>query len=173
MALDRTAENLSDADFHVVDLSVKRILVATDGSATSLEATQVAVGLAKCFDAEIVACFVDPGHTVDPIEAMQDEAAEGVHHTRAGLTAAIKFCELNGCSVSPIVREGGVADQILEASKEHDVQMIVMGSEGRTGLKKFMLGSVAESVVSHATVPVLVVRHGSTQFAMAPRVESA
>lgn len=173
MALDRTAENLTDADFNVVNLSIKRILVPTDGSATSMEATQVAVGIAKALGAEIVACFVDPGRTMEPIEAMQDEASEGVHHTRAGLAAAIKFCEINGCAVSPIVREGGVADQILEASKEHDVQMIVMGSEGRTGLKKFMLGSVAESVVQHAVVPVLVVKHCSTEFCMAPRVETA
>jgi nucleotide-binding universal stress UspA family protein len=171
MALDRTAENLTDADILDVTLSVKRILVPTDGSATSVEATRVAVAMAKCFGAEIIACFVDPGHTMEPLEAMQEEAAEGVHHTRAGLTVAIKTAEKNEIDVTPVVREGGIADQIVEAAREHDVQMIVIGSEGRTGLKKFMLGSVAEAVVKNAHVPVMVVRHCSTEFCMAPRVQ--
>lgn len=169
MSLDRTAENLTDADFSEVSLNVSRILVPTDGSATSVEATQVAVGMAKCFGAEIIALFVDPGHTMEPIEAMQEEQSEGVHHSRAGLDVAIKFAEKNGVKCTPIVSEGGVADQILQAAKDHDVQMVVMGSEGRTGFQRFMLGSVAESLVHNAHVPVLVVRHCSTEFCMAPR----
>jgi nucleotide-binding universal stress UspA family protein len=108
---------------------------------------------------------------MEPLEAMQEEAAEGVHHTRAGLTVAIKTAEKNEIDVTPVVREGGIADQIVEAAREHDVQMIVIGSEGRTGLKKFMLGSVAEAVVKNAHVPVMVVRHCSTEFCMAPRVQ--
>jgi sugar phosphate isomerase/epimerase len=65
---DNTAENLRDDEIGVVSYDPTRILIPTDGSATAIEATNVAIGLAKRFGAEVVAVFVDPGHAVEPIE---------------------------------------------------------------------------------------------------------
>jgi len=168
--LDRTAELMTDEDIVEVDLAVKTILVPTDGSATAVEATKVALSLAKCLgNAEVVALFVGPGHIEDPMQYIEQENLEGVSHTTAGLDVALKLGAKNGVRVTAVHRDGAVAHEILAAAKEHAVEMIVIGTEGRTGLKRLALGSIAESVIKAAHVPVTVVRNCSTEFCMARR----
>jgi nucleotide-binding universal stress UspA family protein len=159
--LDRTAELMTDADITEVNFTVGKILVPTDGSATAVEATKVAVSMAKCFGAEIVALFVGPGHIEAPIEYEQIEQLEGVKHSTAGLSVAVKLGEKNGVKVATMCKDGAVGHEILEAAKETGAGLIVMGTEGRTGLKRFELGSVAGSIVKESPIPVLVVRHCS------------
>jgi len=167
--LDRTAELINDDDLGAVTMSVKRILVPTDGSATAVEATQTAIALAKCLGSEVIALFVAPGHIEDPMQYLEQEQLEGVKHSDAGLRVAQTLGERNGVNVIALTAEGAVGHQILEAVRDHDAGLIVMGSEGRTGFKRAILGSVAESVVRDAAVPVMVVRHCSTQFCIQPR----
>ena len=168
-ALDRTAELMTDEDITEVTMHVGTILVATDGSATAVEATKVAVSLAKRLGADLVALFVSPGNVEEPIEYEEMEQLEGIKHTSAGLEVAVKLGERNGVTVTPMRLEGAVGHEILQAAGEINAGMIVMGTEGRTGFKRFSLGSVAESVMKSSRIPVLVVRRGSTEFCMAPR----
>lgn len=168
-SLDRTAEHISDEEICEVSLPVRTIVLPTDGSATAVEATKVAISMASCFGARVVALFIGPGRLEDPIEYASQEQLEGVHHSDAGLAVALRLGEKNGVEVVADRREGAVAHEILQAASAHQAEMIVMGSEGRTGFKRLALGSVAESVVREAHVPVMVVRHGSTPFAMEPR----
>ena len=167
--LDRTAELMTDEDVTEVSLSVDKILCPTDGSATAVEATKVAVSMAKCFGAEVIALYVDFGNVETPMEYLDTEALEGVRHSAAGLAIAAKIGAKNGVRVSCVTAAGAVGHQIIDAAREHGVGMIVIGSEGRTGFKRLALGSVAESVMKEATVPVLVVRRCSTEFCMTPR----
>lgn len=167
--LDRTAELMTDEDITEVSMSVSRILVPTDGSATAVEATKVAISMAKCFDAEVVALFVGPGRVEDPIEYASQEQLEGVHHSKAGISVAEKLGAKNGVRVITDHRDGAVGHEILAAVEAHEASMVIMGTEGRTGFKRLALGSVAESVVREAKVPVMVVRHCSTDFCMTPR----
>lgn len=169
---DVTAEKMSEVQIPVVQLAVKRILVPVDGSSTSVEATNVAMGMAKCFNAEILAIFVDPGRTIDPMSELEQEAESGVMLSDAGLRVAQKSGEKNGITVKTMTREGAAGHEIIAAAKENDVDLIVMGTTGRTGLKKFMLGSVAESVLHEAHVPVLIVKKGSTPFCITEQTES-
>lgn len=169
--LDRTAELMTDEDIVEVELHVRKLLVPTDGSATAVEATKVAISLAKCFgDAEVVALFVGPGRVEDPMQYIEQEKLEGVKHSTAGLDVALRLGAKNGVRVTTVHRDGAVGHEIIAAAREHDVQMIVMGTEGRTGLKKLALGSVAESVIREATVPVTVIGHCTTEFCMTRRV---
>jgi len=168
-ALDRTAELMTDEDITQIDLTIGKILVATDGSATAVEATKVAISLAKCFGAEVVALYVGPGRIEDPMEYLQQEQTEGVRHSAAGLEVASKLGDKNGVTVTTVERDGAVGHEILQAVTEYGAHMIVMGTEGRTGFKRFALGSVAESVTKEAEVPVMVVRHCSTEHCMTPR----
>jgi nucleotide-binding universal stress UspA family protein len=168
--LDRTAELMTDADIDEVSLHMTRILVPTDGSATAVEATKVAISLAKALgDVEIVALFVGPGRVEDPLEYTEQEMMEGVHHSEAGLDVAVKLGEKNGVRVSTVKREGAVTHEILYVAERYNVQMIVIGSSGRTGFKRLALGSVAHAVMNEAEVPVTVVKHCSTEFCMKPR----
>jgi nucleotide-binding universal stress UspA family protein len=169
--LDNTAEHIRDDEIDVVTYDVKRVLLPTDGSATAIEATEVAVGIAKRFGAELVAIFVDPSPAFDPLEESMMEASEGVHHSRAGLRIAELSGAKNGVIVRTLVEQGATAHAILDAVVEQECDLIVIGNTGRTGLKRLMLGSVAEAVVREAEVPVLVVKHGSTRYCTAVRTD--
>jgi len=169
--LDRTAELMTDEDIVEVDLTVTTILVPTDGSATAVEATKVALSLAKRLGgAEVIALFVGPARSEDPMQYLEQERFEGGKPTTAGLDVALKLGVANGVGVTAVHRDGAVAHEILKAVEEYDAQMIVMGSEGRSGLKRLALGSIAESVVKQAHVPVTVVRYCSTEHCMTRRV---
>ena len=167
--LDRTAELMTDEDIAELSMSVTKILCPTDGSATAVEATKVAVSMAKCFGADVIALYVEFGNVETPMEYIDTEALEGVRHSAAGLTVAAKLGEKNGVKVSCLTAAGAVGHQIIQAATEQGVSMIVIGSEGRTGFKRLALGSVAESVMRESTVPVLVVGHCSTEFCMTRR----
>lgn len=167
--LDRTAELMTDADITEVSMSVKKILVPVDGSATAVEATKVAISMAKCFDAELIALYVEFGSVETPMEYIDTEALEGIKHSSAGLDVAVKLGAKNGVKVSCVTSEGAVGNRIVAVAKEADVDLIVMGSVGRTGFKRLALGSVAESVMKTSDAPVLVVRHCTTEFCIAPR----
>ncbi len=75
---------------------------------------------------------------------------------------AISLIEENakaaGIEATPILLKGNPAEKILDFAENHKVDMIVIGSTGKSGTERFMLGSVSEKVVRHAKVPVLVVR---------------
>ncbi len=89
---------------------------------------------------------VNMGPIYQYLEESADTAVDRVH----------KAAEKMGIPVSTIVKEGAPADEIIKASKDHD--LIVMGTLGRTGLSHLLMGSVAEKVVRFASCPVLVVR---------------
>jgi nucleotide-binding universal stress UspA family protein len=169
--LDSTAEHLADDEIGVVDYDVTRILLPTDGSATAIEATNVAIALAKRFGAGIVAVFVEQGRIVEPIEADTLEDSEGVHHTRAGLHVAKRAAEKNGVTVKTVVAEGAVASAILATQRDEECDLIVIGHRGRSNMQRLMLGSVAEAVVREADVPVMVIRHCSTKFCTEVRTD--
>ena len=131
-------------------MSFRRILVAVDFEPLSAHTIDVAVDLARAVGAELA--FV---HVADP-EARQ-RLGLAVDDTRALLAAAV---ERAGTSPRPqeLPRVGRPAPQILEAAQEWRADLVVISSHGRHGVKRVLLGSVAEEVVRHASCPVLVVR---------------
>ena len=84
-------------------------------------------------------------------KALQDQAMALVEKTEAKLRAA-------GFSVSPALQEGDPKSKIIDVAKEWKADLIVLGSHGRKGLQRFLMGSVAESVVRHAECSVEIVR---------------
>ena len=69
-----------------------------------------------------------------------------------------KQAEVAGLKVETFVREGEAYQTIVDLAKAKNVNMIVMGSHGRTGLKRLLMGSVAEKVIGYAPCPVLVTK---------------
>jgi len=161
--IDKTAEQMSKADITKTVLDVKKILLATDGSAPSVEATKYAVTLAKLMKAELTAIYVDEQFALMPQEKLEEEVYEGVKHTPAGLQVAQWYGEKNGVKVKTISERGSVPKHIVEAAEREKADLIVMGTTGRTGLKRITIGSVAEMVVKAAHVPVLIVRRINEQ----------
>ena len=136
-----------------------KILIPTDGSEYTKEAINKGLELAKVLDAEVTALYVVDQTSF--INFPMDSTIVSVYSLleKEGKNA-IDYVKSEGAKlglkVNVKIEEGSPARKILEASKQHD--LIVMGTLGRTGVSKLLLGSVAEKVVRFAECPVLVVR---------------
>lgn len=144
----------------------KHIVIATDGSQASEHAAGLAVGLARTHGAELTAVVV-----IDPypylgvgelnpagFQAYMAAAQETAARAHAAVEA---LCQQGGAAVSlqaRLIEDATAVNGILQAAEQAQADLIVMGSHGRTGLARLMLGSVANKVVAESPVPVLVVR---------------
>ncbi len=145
----------------------KRILVATDGSKLSMMAVEHTLKLADATGAEVVALKVVPRYpqtyfeggvslAADEVKRIeqqwQDEALEVVNAVKAlGQKQAVKV-------KAATVKSDLIAEAVIAAAKRHKVDLIVMASHGRRGLKRLLLGSETQQVLTHSHIPVLVLR---------------
>ena len=140
-----------------VDLAWKKILVATDGSPCSLAAVERAVRFARAYDGEIeVVSVVDVpaelyGDAPDLVEELGRKA-------NVYADAAVQTIKGHGLSATPHVVEGAAYEVIPELARTLGAQVIVVGSHGRTGMRRLLMGSVAEKIIGYASCPVLVAR---------------
>ena len=138
-------------------VSWKNILVATDGSLYGEAAARKAIEIAARYHSEIKALSV-----VDvTVEFMlrANEVYESLVVKAKGFTDSIKEkASSAGVKAESLVRDGEVYKVIIDTAKEHQTDMIVMGSLGRTGIKRLLMGSTAERVLGNATFPVLIVK---------------
>jgi nucleotide-binding universal stress UspA family protein len=141
--------------------TAKQILVPIDFSDGSNRAVSQAVELARALGASLelfhayqlpVFALPDSSVTVSPtyVADLTDRAQKELDRQRDGLVA-------EGLSVTTKVLEGNPADAIVERATTIHALMIVIGTHGRSGFRRFLLGSVTERVVRTATVPVLTV----------------
>ncbi|GEM_PF-320395 len=129
------------------------ICIATDGSDVAANAATVGLSLARTLDASV--------HALSIVEQGRDNAAR--HSTReADANAVVTEATEAGCDADSIVREGRPATEILAAADEIDADLLVLGTQGRTGLKQVLLGSVALEVIREARQPVLSVSPAAT-----------
>ena len=145
----------------------QRILVATDDSKLSRKAVKAALGLAASVQADVVALHVVPRYPVSYFEGavvMSPEEVGKVERRWAekaqGMVDAVaREGEKAGVKVKPaIAKSDAVADAIVAAAKKHKCDLIVMASHGHRGLKRLLLGSETQQVLTHSSVPVLVLR---------------
>lgn len=142
----------------------KHILVPVDGSPTSLQAVSQAVTLASAFGSAVTAIYViDPY----PFTGVGTEFAYGQDQylsaakaeANEALTAAREQVQAAGLKVDTRVVEAHATWRgIVETADAVQADLVVMGSHGRRGLEKLVLGSVTQRVLQHANQPVLVVR---------------
>lgn len=144
----------------------KNILLATDGSDISARAARMAVDLARTHGAKVTAVYVmEPYPYLGIGEAnpygMQAYAAAAQKLAAEAHMAVETLCTQGGGAVPLEVRaieNVGAATGIVQTAKAEGSDLIVMGSHGRSGIARVMLGSVANRVLAEATAPVLVVR---------------
>lgn len=144
----------------------KSILLATDGSAASDHAASVAVGLARTHGAKLTALYaVDPYPYVGLGEVnpmgFQAYMSAAQEHAATAHSRIAALCADGGAAVQlevKLVEDVSAASGIVQAAQAEGADLIVVGSHGRTGIARLMLGSVAAKVVAESPVPVLVVR---------------
>ncbi|MDR2324337.1 MAG: universal stress protein [Acidovorax sp.] len=142
----------------------KHILVPVDGSETSMLSVAKAAGLAKAFGSEVTAVYVlDPypftGVGADFAYGQAQYLSAATAEANTALEAVKKLMTEAGVEVKTMVGEGhAIHEGIVRVADSVGADLIVMGSHGRRGLEKLVLGSVAQRVLSTARIPVLVVR---------------
>lgn len=145
----------------------KKILVPTDGSTLSKKAVRSALALAASVGAEVVALnvvpryptsYFDGGLSVSTQEVARIEK-QWADHGQAIADAVEEAAGKAGVKAKAVTaRSDLVAEAILAAARKHKCDLIVMASHGRRGLKRLLLGSETQHVLTHGTVPVLVLR---------------
>jgi universal stress protein A len=143
--------------------TITRILVPTDFSATSDVALDYAIAMAKRFGASLQVLHVvdDPfvGGAVGSEVYITNVPAMRVHLVDEAASKLVRLLPQCGrVAARTEVRVGKPADVIRDVAEEHGVDLIVMGTHGRTGMAHLLLGSVAEKIVREAPCPVLTVR---------------
>ena len=142
----------------------KHILVPVDGSSTARQAIDKALAIAEAFKSTVTLVYViDPyaftgmGNDFSYGQAEYLDAATREGHD--AIAASRQVFEARGIPVNGSVVEGSAIYQaILDTAESIDADLVVMGSHGRRGLEKLVLGSVTAQVLSHAHLCVLVVR---------------
>ncbi len=151
---------------------IEKVLIPTDGSETAekavafavklLQGTACGVTLLSVVEEPVYSAFwsdglIAPEVIMPPPEELREELDKRAEEMLAESAAPLRAA---GLQVTPKVRFGNTAAEILQEAEEGGYDMIVMGSHGRGMLSGFLLGSVSNRVVHHAPCPVLIVRHG-------------
>ncbi|MDY0387764.1 MAG: universal stress protein [Methanolobus sp.] len=145
-----------------MSVQIKKILIATDGSDNVKNAVDWGIGLAKSYNAKVSALYVVRNTSIalamrggmlsKSLEKHLEE--EGREATEYVVDSGKK----DGVEVEPVIISSKVpAEGIVDFARDNDIDLIVMGTLGVTGLNHILLGSVAENVVRHAQRPVLVI----------------
>ena len=146
----------------------EKILVATDGSTLSKKAVRSAIELAAAVDAELVALYVVPRYPDQlfrrwrsPCRRRTSLAPRNSGPTRgqAVVDAVQQAAEAKGVKAKAVVSKSDlVAEAIMSTAKKNKCDLIVMASHGRKGFKRILLGSETQHVLTHSSIPVLVLR---------------
>ena len=146
------------------NLEFKSIVVATDGSAYSDAAVSEALGLAKRNGSLLTVIAVVPSELATPtdidftINQREVMAEKEMHNAEKNAKAVKDAAQKEGISVKAFVMSGKPPEAILHIAEERRADLIVLGSHGRTGVERLLMGSVAERVIVLASCPVLVVK---------------
>ena len=140
----------------------KRILVATDGSTLSKKAVASAIQLAATCAAELVAVKVVPRYPQAYFEGSIPMSAQEITRiekqwtdaAQANLDAVAKSAKAKGVTTKTVT----VKSDVVSDAKKQQADLIVMASHGRKGIKRLLLGSETQQVLTHSHIPVLVLR---------------
>jgi nucleotide-binding universal stress UspA family protein len=145
----------------------KRILIATDGSPLSSKAVESGLSLAALSGGQVFALKVVPryprnyfegGMPVDLNDVKRIET-QWADEAQALLDKVKEQGKQDGVSVKAVVSKSDlVAEAVIAAAKKHKCDLIVMASHGRKGIKRLLLGSETQHVLTHSHIPVLVLR---------------
>ena len=143
----------------------ENILVPLDGSEPAEAALPHATQLAKAVGARVtllmviqpISVYPQPG-MVGPVVSVSMNLEDEEEQGRQYLDRIVKRLELEGVDAGSVVKKGDPASEICDHAQENNIDLIVMSTHGRSGIRRWVYGSVAERVLRGANVPVLLVR---------------
>ena len=137
---------------------MKKIMLAYDGSEDSKKALAVLLELCECTGAELYSVYVIPPEEkmLAAHEMLANMDMEDV--SKKVFDEVVELGKLKGLHIKTVVKRGDEPQGIIEAAKEYNCDLIVVGHIGLGKLERFILGSVAESVAKRSKTSVLIVR---------------
>lgn len=147
-------------DFNLESKNYQKIMIATDGSKQVEKAIKAGIELAKLTAARLYAVYVISSTGYSPRDFGWEKSLREILEAEAkkAITSVEDLGKVSGIEVKSVILEGHPADEILKFAEQEGMDFIVMGTLGRTGLERFLLGSIAEKVVRHSQIPVMVVK---------------
>jgi nucleotide-binding universal stress UspA family protein len=152
---------------------LKRILVPTDFSDHSERAAAYALELARRYPAEAIHCVHVSDIPADLLAASNyymtgpsDEFIDKIRQESRSALDAFVAKNLPGVSTKTVFLEGRPFVEIIRYARDHEIDLIVISTHGRSGIKHALFGSVAEKVIRKAPCPVLVVKRDERDFVM-------
>ncbi|MBK7061634.1 MAG: universal stress protein [Rubrivivax sp.] len=142
----------------------KRILVPTDGSDITAKAVQTSIGLAKLTGAELFAIGVKEPFPYSAISEMQPVPPQEFYDAQERIAAGNVRTVIDAATAAGLKCQGHTVEAlhaweaILDHAKTQGCDLVVMASHGRRGVSALLLGSETQKVLTHSTLPVLVVR---------------
>lgn len=138
----------------------KRIMLTLDRSGLAEQALPHAVAMAKAFNAELALVMVVPVVVAEnaPEFGARVNWDEEVAQDQEYLRGIIARLEEGGLRVTSDLLRGDIAEEILRHAQDRDIDLIIMSTHGRSGMGRWVYGSIADRVLRHAPVPVLLVR---------------
>jgi len=136
----------------------ERILIPTDGSTGTAHVALQAIDLAEQYGGTLHVLNVVEAHDGSLLSEIGGSSTELEEQGQRAVERIERMAEVHGVAVETAIREGDPADEILAYAEEIEADAIVSGTHGRSGIKRRLIGSVAERLVRHATCPVMTVR---------------
>ena len=140
---------------------VKKILIPTDGSDYSMKAAEYGVSVAKFLGAEIMVVYVIDTVVLEQIAKVTERDSVEAELKRDGsryVNYIVDIAERESLKTDSMVARGRPFEQIVHLAKGLKMDLIVMGTYGRRGAERILIGSVAERVIEYSSCPVLVVK---------------
>ncbi|KAF5073630.1 universal stress protein [Methanobacterium aggregans] len=129
----------------------KNIMLPTDGSKFAEKAADIAIEMAKKLDARVTAVHVIDDKLIYPFEVLEEEGKTVLNHVQ-------EKGKENGVPVDEILIVGSPTRDMEKIVEKAGADIIIIGTHGKTGLEKLLMGSVAENTLKTVKVPVLIVK---------------
>jgi nucleotide-binding universal stress UspA family protein len=141
--------------------TIKKILIPTDGSDYSIRAAEYGISIAKVHDAQILVLYVIDEVVIDQFSKVTEREnverelkSDGQRYINYILDLAKK----EGVAATSLIAKGRPFEQIVHLAKGLNMDLIVLGTYGRRGADRILMGSVAERVIEYSHCPVLVIK---------------
>lgn len=142
--------------------TIKRILIPIDGSEYSMHAVEYGISIAKTHpDVQIMIVHVIDEVVLDKLTKINEREnfeRELKNDGQRHVSYAVGIAEKEGVKTTSLIAKGRPFEQIVHLAKDLNMDLIVMGTYGRRGAERILIGSVAERVIEYAHCPVLVVK---------------
>ena len=141
--------------------NIKKILIPTDGSNYSVRAAEYGLGIAKLLGAEVMVVYVIDEVVIEQVARLsQHDIVENElkNDGQRNIKYIVDSAQKIGVRSTSLIAEGRPFEQIVHIAKDFNIDLIVMGSYGRRGTDRILIGSVVERVIEYSPCPVIVIK---------------